>query len=130
MRFSSLVLALLPIAYARPLVPRDDTQPSASELLSTINELTTEVKDLTTAVNNYEGSFLTLLPQAFTVLVANIKVDGTTNKATEIIQQSTAYAADDSKKIVQTLATQITPIKDSLDALKAKVCSRLLSEEM
>lgn len=120
MRFSNFALALLPIAYASPLVARDDAPSSAAQLLSTINELTNNVKDLTSAVNNYEGSFITLLPQAFAVLIANNKVDSSTSKATDIIQKSSPFAANDSKEIVQTLASQITPIKASLDAIKQK----------
>lgn len=124
MRLSSFVLALLPMTYARPLAPRQASQSTAPQLLSTIKELTTNVKDLTTAVNNYEGSFLSLLPQAFAVVVANTKVDASTNKATEIItSQNPGYTADESKEIVQTLASQIGPIQASLDALKAKVRS-------
>lgn len=122
MHYSLLLLSLLPISYSIPVVPRASTQDLAPQLLSTINELNTAVTGLTTAVNNFEGSLLGLLPQALAVVGAETKVDVTVLKATHIASQSSNFTADESTQVVQTLASQITPIQASLDALKAKVC--------
>lgn len=124
MQYSILFLSLLSItSSAVPLSPRaTNTEDLAPQLLSTINELNTAVTSLTTAVNDFDGSLLGLLPQALAVVGAETKVDVTILKATHIASTSANFTAEESTQIVQTLATQIGPIQASLDALKAKVC--------
>lgn len=116
MRLLILFLSFLSLSTALPTAKRD-----APTLLATIKDLNTAVTSLTAAVNNFDGSLLGLLPQAFAVVGAETKVDLTTLKATHITRQSNSFTAAESTEIVQTLATQIGPIQDSLNALKTKV---------
>jgi hypothetical protein len=88
------------------------------------------VTQLTTAVNNYDGSLFGVLPQGIAVISAEKKVDSLVSKATETAQDSSKFTAADSKEVVQTLATQIGPIKDSLSALKTKVCMVVYADEV
>lgn len=120
MRYSTLLLSLLPLSFALPHARRAEDK--ASELLTTIKDLNTAVTNLTTAVNNFDGSLLGVIPQSLAVVFAEAKVDLTTLKATQISKSSSNFTAAESLEVVQTLATQIGPIQASLDALKAKVC--------
>ncbi|KAJ4377351.1 hypothetical protein N0V83_000176 [Neocucurbitaria cava] len=97
------------------------TQDLAPQLLSTIADLNTAVTSLTSAVNAFDGSLLGLLPQSIAVVAAETKVDVTILKATHIAASSANFTADESTQVVDTLATQIGPIQDSLNALKTKV---------
>ncbi|CAO2647794.1 Nn.00g087160.m01.CDS01 [Neocucurbitaria sp. VM-36] len=122
MQYSILLLSLISITTsALPFSPRAAaTQDLAPQLLSTINDLNTAVTSLTTAVNNFDGSLLGLLPQSLAVVGAETKVDVTILKATHIASSSASFTADESTQIVQTLASQIEPIQASLNALKTK----------
>lgn len=119
MHFAILFLSLLSFCSAIPhhLATRD-----ASQLLATISDLNAALADLTLAVNNFDGSLLGLLPQALKVVGAEIKVDITVLKATHIAEKGASFTSEESAEIVQALASQIGPIQDSLNALKAKVC--------
>lgn len=119
MHYSILLLSLLSVSYSLPVVHRADDL--APQLLSQIHDLNIAVTDLTTAVNSFDGSLLGLLPQAFEVVAAETKVDSTVLKAIYTASQSSNFTAAESTEVVQTLATQIGPIQDSLNALKAKV---------
>lgn len=123
MHYSILLLSLLPLSYSHPLLSREAPQDLAPQLLSQIKELNTAVTSLTAAVNNFDGSLLGLLPQALAVVATETKVDAITLKATYTANESSNFTAAESTEIVQTLATQIGPIQDSLNALKAKVCT-------
>ncbi|KAF1843159.1 uncharacterized protein K460DRAFT_356924 [Cucurbitaria berberidis CBS 394.84] len=120
MHYSILLLSLLPVSYSIPVEPRAGTQDLAPQVLETINELNTAVAGLTTAVTNFDGSFLGLLPQALAVVGAETKLDVTILKATHITKQSSNFTAAESSQIVQTLAGEIGPIQTSLDTLKTK----------
>lgn len=122
MQFSLLFLSLLTVSSALPVVPRQE-QSFAPQLLTTINDLNTVVTDLTTAVNNFDGSLFGLLPQAIAVVKTEAKLDLTILKATHITEKSASFTAEESTNIVNTLAGGIGPIQASLDALKAKVCN-------
>lgn len=124
MRFSStLLLSLLPAAFALPsLAPRQDSGDRAPELLQTVKDLNAAVPELTKAVNAFEGEWLSLLPQALGVVAAETKVDLTIVKATKITEDSTPFTPAETTEIVQTLASGIGPIQDSLTAIKTKVC--------
>lgn len=120
MQFSLLFLSLLTVSSALPLETRQE-QNLAPQLLTTINDLNSAVTGLTTAVNNFDGSLLSLLPQALAVVKAEAKLDLTILKATHITEKSASFTADESANIVNTLAGGIGPIQSSLSALKAKV---------
>lgn len=120
MQFSLLFLSLLTVSSALPLEPRQE-QNLAPQLLTTINDLNSAVTDLTTAVNNFDGSLLGLVPQALAVVQAEAKLDLTILKATHITEKSASFTAEESANIINTLAGGISPIQTSLDALKAKV---------
>jgi hypothetical protein len=126
MQLIIFVLSFLSLSSAlpQPFVKRD-----ASTLLATINDLNSAVTELTTAVNSFDGSLLGLLPQALAVVKAEAEVDITILKATHIAETSANYTAAESTEIVETLATQIGPIQDSLNALKAKVCYIACAEQ-
>ncbi|KAF2796492.1 hypothetical protein K505DRAFT_237551 [Melanomma pulvis-pyrius CBS 109.77] len=113
-----ILLPLLPISFALPRVPR--AQDLAPQVLESINLLNTAVTELTTAVNNFDGSLFGVLPQSLAVIGAETKLDATILKGTAITSQSANFTAEESTQVVQTLATQIGPIQTSLDALKAK----------
>ncbi|KAH8599080.1 hydrophobic surface binding protein A-domain-containing protein [Bisporella sp. PMI_857] len=115
MRYSMLLLPLLPITFALPYVPR-----SAPQVLDTIDELSTAVTDLTTAVNNFDGSLLGLIPQSLAIVKASTTLDVTILKATFLTSQSANFTSEESTQIVLKLAGQIGPIQASLEALKAK----------
>lgn len=121
MQLSLLFLSFLTVSSALPLQPRQE-QSLAPQLLSTIDDLNTAVADLTTAVNNFDGSLLVLLPQALAVATAEAKLDHTILKATDITEKSASFTAEESTSIVSSLAGGIGPIQASLEALKAKVC--------
>jgi len=121
MQFSLLFLSLLSISSAIPIGPRQESQDLAPQLLTTIDDLNTAVPGLTTAVNDFDGSLLGLLPQSLAVVKAETKLDVTILKATYIADQSANFTADESTNIVNTLAGGIGPIQASLDALKTKV---------
>jgi hypothetical protein len=120
MHFSLLFLSLLTVISALPLEPRQE-QSLAPQLLTTINDLNTAVPELTTAVNNFDGSLFGLLPQSLAVVKTEAKLDLTILKATHITETSASFTAEESTNIVNTLAGGIGPIQASLDALKAKV---------
>ena len=122
MRYSTVLLSLLPACLALPQAYGTQPQSKAPQLLATIKELSGAVIDLTTAVNNFDGSFFEIIPQTIAVATAETKVDFMTLKATYITSQSANFTAEESGQVVQALAGQIDPIKASLDALKAKVC--------
>ncbi|KAH7061908.1 hydrophobic surface binding protein A-domain-containing protein [Paraphoma chrysanthemicola] len=117
MQLLFVILSFLSISSAlpQPVVERD-----APSLLATINDLNTAITKLTTAVNGFDGSLLGLLPQALAVVKAEATVDITILKATHIAESSANFTAAESQEIVGALATQIGPIEDSLNALKAK----------
>jgi hypothetical protein len=122
MHYSILLLSLLPLSYSLPLQPRAEaSQDLAPQLLSEFKELNTAVTSLSAAVNNFDGSLLGLLPQSLAVVAAETKVDAITLKATYTANESSNFTAAESTEIVQTLATQLGPIQDSLNAIKAKV---------
>jgi hypothetical protein len=121
MHFLHLFLFLLSVSYSLPVGPRQE-QSLAPQLLTTINDLNTAVMGLTTAVNNFDGSLLGLLPQALAVVKAETKLDVTILKATHIAENSANFTAEESTNIVNTLAGEIGPIQASLDAVKTKVC--------
>lgn len=121
MQFHLFLLPFLSLCSALPAIPQAGTQDLAPQLLTTVGELNTAVVGLTAAVNDFDGTFLGLLPQAFAVIAAETKVDFTILKATHITSQSSNFTAAESTQIVQSLASQIGPIQASLDALKAKV---------
>jgi uracil phosphoribosyltransferase len=112
--------SLLTASSALPLEPRQE-QSLAPELLTTINDLNTAVPELTTAVNNFDGSLFGLLPQSLDVVRTEAKLDLTILKATHITEKSASFTAEESTNIVNILAGGIGPIQASLDALKAKV---------
>lgn len=114
-------MSLLTVGVSIPIAPRAGTENLAPRLLETIKDLNTAVIGLTTAVNNFDGSLLGLLPQALAVVAAEAKVDVTILKATHITSESTSFTAEQSLEVVLTLASQIDPINASLSALKAKV---------
>ena len=128
MHYSLFLLPFIAISQAIPLAPRQDSQALAPQLLEQIRSLNTAVTQLTTAVNNYDGSLFGVLPQGIAVISAEKKVDSLVSKATETAQDSSKFTAPDSKEVVQTLATQIGPIKDSLSALKTKVCMAVYAD--
>jgi outer membrane murein-binding lipoprotein Lpp len=129
MQYSLLFLSFLSVSHSLPLVSREalhDLAPrlvprDAPQLLSQIRDLNTAVTSLTSAVNAFDGSLLGLLPQSLAVVATEAKVDALTLKATYTAEQSSNFTAAESTEIVQTLATQIGPIQDSLNAIKAKV---------
>lgn len=124
MHFSTILLSLLTVTSALPLTVAPRQQPSlAPKLLETIQDLNGAVTELTAAVNAFDGSLLGLIPQLLKVVATEAKVDATTVKATFITKQSGAFTADESSSVVNTLATQIGPIQDSLNALTTKVNS-------
>ena len=125
MQFSSLFLSLLTVSSALPLAPRQE-QSLAPKLLTTFNDLNTAVADLTTAVNYFDGSLFSLLPQALAVVKTEAKLDLTILKATRITDKSANFTAEESTDLVNTLAGGIGPIQASLEALKAKVCLPLI----
>jgi hypothetical protein len=118
MHYSMLLLPLLPISFALPHVVR-----SASQVLDTIDELSTSVTDLTTAVDAFDGSLLGLIPQSLAIVKASTTLDVTILKATFLTSTSANFTSDESTAIVLKLAGQIGPIQASLAALTAKVCS-------
>jgi hypothetical protein len=120
MHLSIFFLSLLSISYSLP-IELQVSRSLAPQLLTTINQLNNVVAGLTTAVNNFDGSLLTLLPQALAVVQAEIKVDVTILKATHIAEKSSNFTTEESANVVQTLAGGIGPIQSSLEALKAKV---------
>lgn len=122
MQLSPLFLSLLTVSSALPLGVRQE-QSFAPQLLTTINDLNTAVTGLTTAVNNFDGSLLGLLPQALAVVKTETKLDLTILKATHITEKSTNFTAEESTEIVNSLAGGVGPIQASLEALKAKVCT-------
>jgi len=122
MHYSLFLLPFIAISHAAPLVPRQDSQNLAPQLIEQIRSLGAATKQLTTAVNNYDGSLFGVLPQGIAVISAEKKVDSLTLEATETAQESSKFVASDSTEVVQTLATQIGPTQDSLNALKKKVC--------
>lgn len=121
MQFSLFFLSLLTVSSSLSIEPRQG-QSLAPQLLTTINDLNTAVTGLTTAVNNFDGSLIGLLPQALEVVKAETELDATILKATSITEKSANFTAAESTSIVTTLAGGIGPIQTSLDALKTKVC--------
>lgn len=121
MHYSFFLLPFIAISHAVPLVPRQDSQDLAPQLIEQIRSLGAATKQLTTAVNNYDGSLFGVLPQGIAVISAEKKVDSLTLKATDTAQESSKFTAPESTEVVQTLATQIGPTQDSLNALKSKV---------
>ncbi len=121
MRYSTVLLSLLPACLAAPsLVPRGD-QDRYSQLLSTIGEIGSATADLTEAVNAFDPSLFTVVQDSVKVAVAEGKVDLNTLVATYWAHDSCNFTATESKTIVDTLAGQIGPIQASLTALQNKV---------
>lgn len=128
MRFSTLALTLLPLTFALPTkeshqvsdLKRRATDQSA-QVLEQITALNSSVAQLTTAVNNFDGTLLGLLPQSLAVITAETKLDATILKTTAITKQSSSFTQSESQAILGALAGTITPIQDSLTALKNKV---------
>jgi hypothetical protein len=124
MRFLFFILSLLPLAVGLP-----QSQPPfvrrASDLGSQvrvqIDILNSSVTELTTAVNNFDGSLLGVLPQSLAVISAETKLDATTLKTAFLTKQSSNFTEEQSSSIVTTLASLITPITGSITALSAKV---------
>ncbi|KAF2678989.1 hypothetical protein K458DRAFT_394398 [Lentithecium fluviatile CBS 122367] len=126
MHFSTFALALLPLAFAFPTethqvsdIKRQDSNLSA-QVLEQINELNSSVAKLTTAVNNFDGSLLGLLPQSLAVITAETKLDATILKTTAISKQSSNFTKSESQAILGALGGTIAPIQGSLTALKNK----------
>jgi hypothetical protein len=130
MRYSLLLLSFISASYSLPLMLRADPQDLTPQLLKQLDNLNTAVTELTAAVNNFDGSLLSLLPQGLGVVGTETKVDVTVLKAKDIAQQSSNFTAEESTEVVQTLATQIGPIQSSLDAIKAKVCIAMYNGEL
>lgn len=125
MRLSTLVLALVPLTFALPgpnLVSR--APDLAPQILGKIAEINTAVGGLSTAVNNFDGSLVNILPQSLAVISAELKLDATTLTTTFITKQSSNFTAAESQNVVGALAGLIGPIQNSLTALSAKVCLR------
>lgn len=121
MRLSSVIIPLLPLTLALPHTNIPRASDLAPQVLETITALNSSVAELTTAVNNFDGSLLGVLPQSLAVITAETKLDATTLKATAITSQSSNFTQAESQSIVSALAGLIQPIQTSLDALKAKV---------
>jgi hypothetical protein len=119
MHYSILLLSLLAPTHSLPLSASPDLAPQLHQHLTTFN---TAVTDLTTVVTNFDGALLSLIPQGLGVISASTKVDATVLSATVTTRASANFTAAESTDIVQTLATQITPIQTCLNALKNKVC--------
>jgi hypothetical protein len=130
MHYSLFLLPVIAISHAAPLAPRQYSQNLAPQLIEQIRSLGAATKQLTTAVNNYDGSLFGVLPQGIAVISAEKKVDGLTLEATDTAQESSKFVASDSTEVVQTLATQIGPTQDSLNALKTKVCIAVCDGEL
>lgn len=92
-----------------------------AQVRSQIDVLNASVIELTSAVNNYDGSLLGLIPQSLAVVSATAKVDATTVKTAWLTQLSANFTAAESESVVTTLASLITPIQGSLSALESKV---------
>lgn len=122
MRASTFILAVLPLSFALPQ-PRLVRRASdlAPQVLSEISALNSSVTELTTAVNNFDGSLLGVLPQSLAVIGAETKLDATILKTTAITKMSANFTDAESLSIVQALAGLITPISNSLTALSSKV---------
>ncbi|KAF2655117.1 hypothetical protein K491DRAFT_436722 [Lophiostoma macrostomum CBS 122681] len=124
MRPSIALLSFLPLTLALPydtphLQKRASTD-LANETLSEIAALSSAVTDLTDAVNAFDGSLLTVIPQSLAVITAETKLDATILKATWIVKQSANFTDAESSSIVSALANLITPIQGSLTALTDK----------
>ncbi|KAF9697744.1 hypothetical protein EKO04_004249 [Ascochyta lentis] len=119
-QLSLLLISLLSISSAIPIGPHHENKSLAPQLLTTINDLNTAVIGLTTAVNRFDGSLLSLLPQALAVVKTEAKLDITILKATHIAEKSTNFTPEESTNIVNTLAGGIGPIQEFLEVLKKK----------
>ena len=122
MRFSTLI-AFFPVTLAVPY-PYTLTGRAADlapQVLEQIADLGTATTELTTAVNNFDGSLLGLLPQSLAVITAETKLDATILKTTAIVKQSSNFTLDESNSIVGALGNLVAPIQGSLSALTAKV---------
>ncbi|CAI6337411.1 unnamed protein product [Periconia digitata] len=116
--FLSLSSALPTSSLSSPILPRAASL--GAEVRSQIDVLNASVIELTAAVNAYDGSLLGVIPQSLAVISATAKVDGTTVKTAWLTQLSGNFTVDESQSVVTTLATLITPIRGSLEALGGK----------
>ena len=77
--------------------------------------------ELTTAVENFDGTLLGILPESLQLLASDGKVYVATKETTAVVESSSNFTMDESLSIVESLAGLITPINGSLNALVAKV---------
>ncbi|KAF2728795.1 hypothetical protein EJ04DRAFT_476766 [Polyplosphaeria fusca] len=119
MRFTIFTLTLLPLATALPKLVHRATD-LGPQVRSQIDVLNSSVIELTSAVNNFDGSLLGVVPQSLAVVTAEAKLDATTLKITHLAKQSDSFTEPESESIVTTLATLIGPIQGSLTALTNK----------
>ncbi|KAF2014356.1 hypothetical protein BU24DRAFT_410107 [Aaosphaeria arxii CBS 175.79] len=120
MRPSAIISILAPVALALPATLVSRAEDLAPRVLTQISALNEALGGLTTAVNNFDGTLLGVLPQSLAVIGAETKLDATTVKTTLIVNRSSNFTDAESQEVVGALAGLIGPIQTSLDVLKAK----------
>lgn len=117
---------LVPLAVSLP--QKFDTPSLAPQILDQIAVLNTSLNRLTTAVNDFDGTLLHVLPQSLAVIAAETSLDATTVKTTFITKRSGNFTETESNSVVGGLAGLITPIQASLTALSEKVGMESINE--
>ncbi|KAF1960554.1 hypothetical protein CC80DRAFT_532203 [Byssothecium circinans] len=121
MHYSTFLLALPLLTTALPSLPLQERATDLGpEVRAQIDVLNSSVIQLTSAVNAFDGTLLGWIPQSLAVVSASVKLDGTIVKTTQLAQASSNFTEAGSSSIVTTLASLVTPIGGSLDALVAK----------
>lgn len=119
---------LVPLAVSLP--HKFDTPSLAPQILDQIAGLNTSLIRLTTAVNDFDGTLLHVLPQSLAVVTAETSLDAATVKTTFITKRSGNFTETESNSVVGGLAGLITPIQASLTALSEKVSRNNVNRSM